>query len=193
MYNLYGLNVSDDVVEWEVDAYQTGQFIKVSQNDLVGKWNVLFFYPADFTFVCPTELGDLQDFYTELQGLGVNVYSVSTDTHFVHKAWADASDTIKKITYPMIGDPAHVLTRNLFSVLNHETGLATRATFVIDPDGKIAIIEQNADGIGRNASELVRKIKAAIYTRENPGEACPAKWEQGASTLTPSLDLVGKI
>ena len=158
-----------------------------------GKKAVVFFYPLDFTFVCPTELGDLQDFYAELQGLGVNVYSVSTDTHFTHKAWADASETIKKITYPMIGDSAHTLSANLFGVLDRKTGLANRATFVVNPDGEIVIVELTSDGIGRNASELVRKIKAAIYTRDNPGEACPAKWAQGAATLKPSLDLVGKI
>lgn len=188
-----GANILQNVTEWKVDAYQTGKFIEVTSKDLEGKWNVFFFYPADFTFVCPTELGDLQEFYTELQGLGVNVYGVSTDTHFVHKAWADASDTIKKITYPMIGDASHALTGNLFSVLDHNTGLANRATFVVNPEGEIVIVEMTADGIGRNATELVRKIKAAIYTREHPGEACPAKWDQGAATLTPSLDLVGKI
>lgn len=173
-------------------AYQTGKFIEVSNEDLAGKWSVLFFYPADFTFVCPTELGDLQDFQAELQSLGVQIYGVSTDTHFVHKAWADASDTIKKITYPLIGDPNHVISQN-FGVLNADSGLADRATIVIDPDGKIQIVELNCEGVGRNAAELVRKVRAAIYTREHPGEACPAKWAQGAATLTPSLDLVGKI
>ena len=188
-----GANVLNNTTEWQVQAYQTGKFIEVSSKDLAGKWNVFFFYPADFTFVCPTELGDLQDFYAELQGLGVNVYSVSTDTHFTHKAWADASETIKKITYPMIGDSAHTLSANLFGVLDRKSGLANRATFVVNPDGEIVIVELTSDGIGRNASELVRKIKAAIYTRDNPGEACPAKWAQGAATLKPSLDLVGKI
>jgi len=173
-------------------AYKQGSLIEVNQETLAGKWNVLFFYPADFTFVCPTELGDLQDNLAELNGLGVEVYSVSTDTHFVHKAWADASDTIKKITYAMIGDPNHAISK-AYGVLNESTGLADRATIVVDPDGKIQIVELNADGVGRNAAELVRKIKAAIYTREHPGEACPAKWDQGAATLTPSLDLVGKI
>ena len=188
-----GANVLNNTTEWQVEAYQTGRFIEVSSKDLAGKWNVFFFYPADFTFVCPTELGDLQDFYAELQGLGVNVYSVSTDTHFTHKAWADASETIKKITYPMLGDSAHTLSANMFGVLDRKTGLANRATFVVNPDGEIVIVELTSDGIGRNASELVRKIKAAIYTRDNPGEACPAKWAQGAATLKPSLDLVGKI
>ena len=188
-----GTNIFDNVIEWKVQAYQTGKFIEVSSKDLKDKWNVFFFYPADFTFVCPTELGDLQDYYSELQGLGVNVYGVSTDTHFVHKAWADASDTIKKITYPLIGDPTHSLTGAMFGVLDYESGLANRATFVVNPDGEIVIVELTSDGIGRNASELVRKIKAAIYTREHPNEACPAKWAEGAETLTPSLDLIGKI
>jgi peroxiredoxin (alkyl hydroperoxide reductase subunit C) len=188
-----GTNIFDNVIEWKIQAYQTGKFIEVSSKDLKNKWNVFFFYPADFTFVCPTELGDLQDFYSELQSLGVNVYGVSTDTHFVHKAWADASDTIKKITYPLIGDPTHSLTSAMFGVLDYESGLANRATFVVNPDGEIVIVELTSDGIGRNASELVRKIKAAIYTREHPNEACPAKWAEGAETLTPSLDLIGKI
>jgi peroxiredoxin (alkyl hydroperoxide reductase subunit C) len=188
-----GTNILDNVIEWKVQAYQTGKFIEVSSKDLKAIWNVFFFYPADFTFVCPTELGDLQDYYSELQGLGVNVYGISTDTHFVHKAWADASDTIKKITYPLIGDPTHSLTGALFGVLDYESGLANRATFVVNPDGEIVIVELTSDGIGRNASELVRKIKAAIYTREHPNEACPAKWAEGAETLTPSLDLIGKI
>ena len=172
-------NVMEVIPDWKLNAYQEGKFIEVTSKDLEGKWNVFFFYPADFTFVCPTELGDLQDHYAELQGLGVNVYGISTDTHFVHKAWADASDTIKKVTYPLIGDPGHTLTRNLFNVLDQQSGLARRATFVTDPDGKIVIVEMTSDGIGRNAEELVRKIKAAVYTREHPGEVCPAKWSQG--------------
>ena len=188
-----GVNIQLNTVEWTTEAYQTGKFITVGPKDIAGKWNVFFFYPADFTFVCPTELGDLQDHYEELQGLGVNVYGVSTDTHFVHKAWADASDTIKKITYPLLGDANHILSNNIFEVLDWKTGLAYRATFVVDPDGNIVIIEQTADGIGRNAEELVRKIKAAIYTREHPGEVCPAKWTEGSATLAPSLDLVGKL
>lgn len=188
-----GVNILDNTVEWKSEAYQTGKFIEVGTKDIEGKWSVFFFYPADFTFVCPTELGDLQDYYAELQGLGVNVYGVSTDTHFVHKAWADASDTIKKITYPLIGDANHVLSNNVFNVLDWQTGLAHRATFVVDPDGNVVIVEQTSDGIGRNAEELVRKIRAAIYTRQNPGEVCPAKWKQGGDTLAPTLDLVGKI
>ena len=149
-------------------------------------------YPADFSFVCPTELEDLQNNYDALKELGAEVYSVSTDTHFVHKGWHDASEKINKITYAMIGDPSQQISRQ-FDVLNEEDGLAERGTFIIDPDGVIQTVEINAGGIGRDASSLIGKIKAAQYVRNNPGEVCPAKWEEGEDTLTPSLDLVGKI
>jgi peroxiredoxin (alkyl hydroperoxide reductase subunit C) len=153
---------------------------------------VVFFYPADFTFVCPTELGDLADHYEEFQRLGVEIYSVSTDTHFTHKAWHATSDTIGKIRYPMVGDPTGRITRN-FGVMREGEGLADRGTFVVDPDGVIQIVEITAEGVGRNAAELLRKVKAAQYVREHPNEVCPAKWEEGDETLAPSLDLVGKI
>jgi peroxiredoxin (alkyl hydroperoxide reductase subunit C) len=153
---------------------------------------VVFFYPADFTFVCPTELGDLADNYAEFQKLGVEIYSVSTDTHFTHKAWHDTSDTIGKVEYPLVGDPTGTLSRN-FDVLIEDEGLADRGTFVVDPEGKIQIVEITAGGIGRNAAELLRKVKAAQYVAAHPNEVCPAKWEEGDDTLAPSLDLVGKI
>jgi peroxiredoxin (alkyl hydroperoxide reductase subunit C) len=171
---------------------QDGTFLDVSDADLRSAWSVVFFYPADFTFVCPTELGDLADNYAAFKALGVEIYAVSTDTHFTHKAWHDTSDTISKIEYVMVGDPTGTISRN-FEVMIEESGLADRGTFVIDPDGKIQIIEINAGGVGRNATELLRKVKAAQYVRNHPGEVCPAKWEEGDSTLAPSLDLVGKI
>ena len=186
------LLIGTEVLPFTATAFHNGAFVDVSDADLRGKWSVVFFYPADFTFVCPTELGDLADHYAELQGLGVEVYSVSTDTHFVHKAWHEASDTIGKIPYPMIGDPSGTITNN-FDVMRPGVGLAERATFVIDPDGVIQILEISCEGVGRNAAELLRKIKAAQYVRTHPGEVCPAKWEEGAATLAPSLDLVGKI
>ncbi len=173
-------------------ALKGGQFISVSDTDLKGKWSVFFFYPADFTFVCPTELEDLADNYAEFQKLGVEIYSVSTDTHFAHKAWHDSSPAVGKIEYTMVGDPTGTISRN-FDVLIEEVGLADRGTFVVDPDGKIQIVEITAGGIGRDASELLRKVKAAQYVASHPGEVCPAKWEEGNSTLKPSLDLVGKI
>ncbi|WP_348946288.1 alkyl hydroperoxide reductase subunit C [Chitinibacter sp. FCG-7] len=177
---------------FKATAYQNGQFIPVSDESLKGKWSVVFFYPADFTFVCPTELGDLADVYGEFQKIGVEVYSVSTDTHFTHKAWHDASETIAKIQYPMIGDPTGTITRN-FDVMIEEEGLALRGTFVINPEGEIKVAEIHDLGIGRDAKELLRKVQAAQHIANNPGEVCPAKWTPGEATLKPSLDLVGKI
>ena len=173
-------------------AFKNGEFVDVTDEDLLGAWSIVFFYPADFTFVCPTELGDLADHYDELRGLGVEVYSVSTDTHFTHKAWHGSSETIGKIQYAMIGDPTGTVSRN-FDILREDEGLANRGTFVLDPDGVIQVMEVTAEGVGRNAAELLRKVKAAQYVRNHPGEVCPAKWEEGEETLAPSIDLVGKI
>ena len=184
--------INSQVKPFKATAYKNGSFVEVSDADLKGKWSVVFFYPADFTFVCPTELGDLADHYAELQSRGVEVYSVSTDTHFVHKAWHDASETIAKIQYPMIGDPTGTVTNN-FGVMREGQGLADRATFLIDPNGVIQAYEVTAEGIGRNAEDLLRKVKAAQYVASHPGEVCPAKWQEGEETLAPSLDLVGKI
>ena len=184
--------VNTEIQPFSATAFHNGKFVPVTDADLRGKWSIVFFYPADFTFVCPTELGDLADHYAEFQGLGVEIYSVSTDTHFVHKAWHDASETIAKITYPMIGDPTGEITNN-FGVMRPGQGLADRGTFVIDPDGIIQIMEVSCEGVGRDATELLRKVKAAQYVRNNPGQVCPAAWKEGAETLAPSLDLVGKI
>lgn len=184
--------INSEVKPFNATAFYNGEFVEVSDADLKGKWSVVFFYPADFTFICPTELGDLADNYAEFKKLGVEVYSVSTDTHFTHKAWHDASETIKKIEYPMVGDPTGVISRN-FEVMIEEAGLAERGTFVIDPDGKIQVVEITAGNIGRDADELLRKVKAAQYVAKNPNEVCPAKWKEGEQTLAPSLDLVGKI
>ncbi|EES73075.1 alkyl hydroperoxide reductase subunit C [Paenibacillus sp. MB22_1] len=184
--------IGKEVLPFKAQAYHNGKFIEVSDADFKGKWSVVCFYPADFTFVCPTELEDLQDHYAALKELGVEVYSVSTDSHFVHKAWHDSSEAIGKVTYIMIGDPTHTISRN-FDVLIEEEGVADRATFIIDPNGVIQAIEITAGGIGRDASTLIDKIKAAQYVHNHPGEVCPAKWKEGAATLKPSLDLVGKI
>ncbi|GGC09427.1 peroxiredoxin [Novosphingobium endophyticum] len=174
-------------------AFQAGKdFYDVTEADIAGKWAVFFFYPADFTFVCPTELEDLAAQYEILKDMGVAVFGVSTDTHFSHKAWHDTSDKIGKCDYAFLGDQNHALTKN-FGVLREDSGLADRATFVVDPDGVIQIMEITCEGVGRNASELVRKIKAAQYVRAHPGQVCPAAWEEGGETLAPSLDLVGKL
>lgn len=177
---------------FKASAFQNGKFIEVTDESMKGKWSVVCFYPADFTFVCPTELEDLQNQYATLKEMNVEVYSVSTDSHFVHKAWHDSSEAIGKVEYIMIGDPSHAISRN-FDVLIEEEGVADRATFIIDPDGVIQTVEITAGGIGRDASTLIDKLKAAQYVRNHPGEVCPAKWKEGSETLKPSLDLVGKI
>ena len=184
--------INTQIKPFTAQAYKGGKFVEVSDADLKGKWSVVFFYPADFTFVCPTELEDLAENYATFQRLGVEIYAVSTDTHFSHKAWHDTSPAIGKIQYTMVGDPSGAITNN-FGVMREGVGLADRGTFLIDPEGVIQFVEVTAEGIGRNAIELLRKIKAAQYVASHPGEVCPAKWEEGEKTLAPSLDLVGKI
>ena len=184
--------INTQIKPFRATAYHDGEFVEVSDESVKGKWSVFFFYPADFTFVCPTELGDLADHYGEFQKLGVEIYGVSTDTHFTHKAWHDSSETIGKVRYPLIGDPTPAISRN-FEVLIEDAGIADRGTFVVDPEGRIQVLEITAGGIGRDAAELLRKVKAAQYVAAHPGEVCPAKWKEGEKTLAPSLDLVGKI
>lgn len=184
--------INTKIPDFKVEAYHKDAFRTVTQEDLKGKWSIFFFYPADFTFVCPTELGDMADKYPEFQKMGVEVYGVSTDTHFTHKAWHDASETIKKIKYPMLADPTGYLTR-FFGVHIEEAGLAYRGTFLVDPQGKIKLAEIQDNGIGRNADELLRKTQAAQFIAAHPNEVCPAKWKPGAETLKPGLNLVGKI
>ncbi|QIG79471.1 alkyl hydroperoxide reductase subunit C [Stakelama tenebrarum] len=184
--------IGDKLKPFTTQAYKEGKFVEVSDTDVTGKWAVFFFYPADFTFVCPTELEDLADIYPKLQEMGVEVYSVSTDTHFCHKAWHDTSEAIGKINYYMLGDQNHTISNN-FDNLREGVGLADRGTFVVDPEGVIQLVEVTPEGVGRNAAELLRKIKALQYWVSHPGEVCPAKWEEGEKTLAPSLDLVGKI
>jgi peroxiredoxin len=184
--------INTKIPEFSVQAYTKNEFKTVTSKDLNGKWSIFFFYPADFTFVCPTELGDMADKYDAFQKMGVEVYSVSTDTHFAHKAWHDVSDTIKKIKFPMLADPTGQLSR-AFGVYIEEAGLAYRGTFLVNPEGQIKLAEVNDNGIGRNADELLRKVQAAQFIAKNPNEVCPAKWTPGAATLKPGLDLVGKI
>jgi peroxiredoxin len=184
--------IGTTIAPFTATAFHDGAFVEVTDADLRGRFGVLFTYPADFTYVCPTELGDLADHYEELQSLGVEVYAVSTDTHFTHKAWHASSPTVGKVRYPMLGDPTGALVRSL-GAMREDQGLAERATVLVDPDGVVQMVEMTAEGIGRNAAELVRKVRAAIWVREHPGEVCPAAWEQGGATLTPSIDLVGKL
>ena len=184
--------INKKVSDFTVQAYQNGEFKEVTLESIKGQWSVFVFYPADFTFVCPTELGDLADNYDKFKEAGCEVYSVSTDTHFVHKAWADASETIAKIQFPMLGDPTGKLARDL-EVMVEEDGLALRGSFVISPEGEIKAYEVNEPGIGRTAAELLRKVQAAQFVAEHGDQVCPAKWQPGEETLVPSLDLVGKL
>ena len=184
--------INSQLPEFKVQAFQNGSFKTVSHEDVKGKWAIFFFYPADFTFVCPTELVDIAEKYNQFKAMGVEVYSVSTDSHFVHKAWHDASETIKKVEYPLVGDPNWQLSKQ-FGVLIEEAGLANRGTFVLNPEGEVKVLEVTDGSIGRNAEELVRKVKAAQFVAEHGGEVCPANWKPGDATLKPGLDLVGKI
>ena len=177
---------------FSVHGYCRGGSRIYTQDDLLGHWSVLFFYPADFTFVCPTELKDLGDHYEQFLDEDCQIFSVSEDTHFVHKAWADASETIRNLPYVMLADPAGKLARQ-FGVLVEEEGQALRATFVLNPAGEVVLYEINDMGIGRNAAELLRKVQAARFVAEHGDQVCPAKWTPGEETLTPSLDLVGLL
>lgn len=175
-----------------VDAFYQNEFIKVSEKDLAGKWNIFMFYPADFSFVCPTELEDMAHYHNDFKELGCQIYSVSTDTHYVHKAWHDSSKKIAKIKFPMLADPAGKLAKD-FNVLDEELWQALRGSFLINPEGKIVSYEINDMGIGRSAKDMLRKLKAAQFVEENGGEVCPANWEPGEETLTPDITLVGKL
>lgn len=184
--------INTQIKPFKAQAFKFPEFVEVNSDDLKGKWSVFFFYPADFTFVCPTELRDLANHYEEFQKMGVEIYSVSTDTHFTHMAWHQSSEAIGQIKYTMIGDPTGEITRN-FEVMREDQGLADRGTFVVDPDGIIQAMEITAEGIGRDAKDLLRKVKAAQFVSENPGLVCPAGWNDGDETLAPSAELVGKI
>lgn len=184
--------IGKTIEDFKVQAYVNNEFKEVSKEDVLGKWSVFFFYPADFTFVCPTELEDLANKYEEFKAINCEIYSVSCDSHFVHKAWHDASETIRKIKYPMLADPTGALSR-AFGVMIEEEGMAYRGTFLVNPEGKIKIAEIHDNGIGRNADELLRKVEAAQFVASHPNEVCPAKWKKGEATLKPSIDLVGKI
>lgn len=184
--------INKSIPQFSLPAFVDNTFRTITDADVKGKWAIFFFYPADFTFVCPTELVDMADHYNEFKALGVEVYSVSTDTQFAHKAWWDASDSIKKIKFPMLADKTGYLA-DYFGILNHDDFLAYRGTFVVNPEGRIKIVEIHDNGIGRDASELLRKIEAAQFVAEHSDQVCPAKWKKGDNTLKPGIDLVGKI
>ena len=184
--------INKEINDFSVQAYQNGEFKTITKNDIMKEWSLFFFYPADFTFVCPTELENLQNKYPDFLKAGCEVYSVSTDSHFVHKAWHDSSERTGKITYPMLADPAHVLCKD-FDVLIESDGMAERGSFIVNPEGKIVVYEINAGNVGRNADELLRRLQACQFVAEHGDQVCPAKWQPGAETLKPSLDLVGML
>jgi NADH-dependent peroxiredoxin subunit C len=184
--------INKPIPEFKTQAYHNGKFVEVTNETLKGRWNVMIFMPAAFTFNCPTEIEDAADNYAKFQAMGAEVYIVTTDTHFSHKVWHETSPAVGKAQFPLVGDPTHTLSRG-FGVHIEEEGLALRGTFVINPDGIVKTTEVHSNEIARDVSETVRKLKAAQYTAANPGQVCPAKWTEGAATLTPSLDLVGKI
>lgn len=184
--------INKEIADFKVQAYVNGAFKEVTKADVVGKWSVFVFYPADFTFVCPTELEDLANIYDKFQAINCEVFSVSCDTHFVHKAWHDSSKAVGKVNYPMLADPTAALARD-FDVYIEDAGLAERGTFVVNPEGKIVAYEVNAGNVGRNADELLRKVEASQFVAEHGDEVCPAKWQPGAKTLKPSFDLVGAL
>ena len=184
--------VNTEVQPFKAQAFHNGKFIEVTDASLKGKWSVLIFMPAAFTFNCPTEIEDAADHYAEFQAMGAEVYIITTDTHFSHKVWHETSPAVGKAQFPLVGDPTHQLTR-AFGVHIDEEGLALRGTFIVNPDGVIKTAEIHDNAIARDVKETVRKLKAAKYVAEHPNEVCPAKWNEGAKTIKPSLDLVGKI
>ena len=186
------MKVNQQAPEIKAEAFHENEIKNIHLEDYKGKWVVLFFYPGDFTFVCPTELGDLADKYDKFKENNAEVLSVSTDSVFVHKAWHNASETIKKIKFPMVADPTSNISRDYGTYIEEE-GVTTRATFIIDPDGIIKAFEIHDNSVGRNVDETLRKLEAAQYVREHGGEACPVNWQKGKESLKPGLDLVGKI
>lgn len=184
--------INTNVPEFSVPAFVNGEFKTITKEDTLGHWSIFFFYPADFTFVCPTELLDMADNYAKFTQLGAEVYSVSTDTQFTHKAWHDSSESIAKVKFPMLADKTGYLSE-VFSVLNPDDFLAYRGTFIVNPEGVIKVAEINDNGIGRNSEELLRKLEAAQFVAEHGDQVCPARWKKGDKTLTPGIDLVGKI
>lgn len=184
--------IGKEINEFKVQSFVNGEFKEVSKEDVLGKWSVFFFYPADFTFVCPTELEDLANKYEEFKNIDCEIYSVSCDTHFVHKAWHDTSKTIQKIQYTMLADPTATLAKD-FEVYIEADGLAERGTFIVNPEGKIVAYEVIAGNVGRNADELLRRVQASQFVHAHGDEVCPAKWKPGEETLKPSLDLVGVL
>ncbi|MCX6828170.1 MAG: redoxin domain-containing protein [candidate division Zixibacteria bacterium] len=186
------VKVGEKVADFELEAFHNEQTVKIRLSDYRGKWVVMLFYPADFTFICPTELEEAAEHYDAFRKEGAEILSISTDTVFVHKAWHDGSPSISKIKYPMLADPTGKVCRQ-FGTYMEDAGMSLRGTFIIDPDGVLKAMEVHDNSIGRSAREIFRKLQASKFVRESDGEVCPASWEPGKKTLRPGLDLVGKI
>lgn len=184
--------LNHEITDFKLNAYVDGEIKEISKKDVLGKWSLFFFYPADFSFVCPTELEDLADHYDDFKKAGCEIYSVSTDTQWVHKAWHDANEKIGKVQFPMLADPTAALACDL-DTYNDETGLAERGDFIVNPDGKVVAYEVTSSTVGRNAAEILRRLKACQFVAEHSDMVCPAKWEAGQEAITPSLNLVGKL
>ncbi|MCD8018131.1 MAG: peroxiredoxin [Clostridiales bacterium] len=182
--------IGKSVCEFELQTFVKGEFKTLKKEDLKGHWSVLFFYPADFTFVCPTELEDLQDHYEEFRNTGCEVYGVSCDSHFVHKAWHDHSERIGKLCYPLVADPTGHLVRDL-DIMIESDGMAERGTFIVDPECTIKAYEVIDGNVGRNAEEIIRRVQALQFVAQHGEDVCPAKWRPGEETLKPGIDLVG--
>ena len=186
------VKINEKILDFSLDAFFEDKIKKIKLSDYKGRWLILFFYPADFTFVCPTELEELAENYSEFKKLNAEVLSVSTDTAFVHKAWHDSSPAIRKVKFPMVADPTGKLCRGVGTYIEDE-GLSLRGTFIVDPDGVLKTLEVHDNSIGRSAAELLRKLQSAKFVRENKGNVCPASWKPGKKTLKPGLKLIGKI
>jgi len=184
--------INTTIKPFKAQAFHNGKFVEVTDQTLKGKWAVIIFMPAAFTFNCPTEVEDAAEHYAEFQKANAEVYVVTTDTHFSHKVWHETSPAVGKAKFPLVGDPTHQLTR-AFDVHIDEAGLALRGTFIVNPDGVIKTLEIHDNAIARDVTETLRKLKAAQYVAAHPGEVCPAKWKEGNKTIAPSIDLVGKI
>ena len=190
------LKIGMEVPDFKLDVFdpKIAYFEEITLEQLKQdcKWIILFFYPADFTFVCPTELADLAENYEKIKELGGEVISVSTDTKFVHLAWHESERLLQNVRFPMGSDPTGIVSK-LFGVYDHATGLALRGTFIVNPEGILVSSEIHLYNVGRNSDELVRKLQANTYLAAHPVEACPAKWQPGDKTLTPSKEMVGHV
>ncbi|HOP62114.1 MAG TPA: redoxin domain-containing protein [Spirochaetota bacterium] len=163
-------------------AFHKGEIKEIDLKDYRGKWMILFFYPADFTFVCPTELKELSDYYSDFTGAGAEIFAISTDSAYVHRAWQKDNVLLKNVKFPMLSDRSGSFSRAM-GVYESSKGTAIRASFIVDPDGVVVAAEYSHESIGRNSGELLRKLDAAIAVRKGGGGFCPAGWTEGSELI----------